>query len=221
MEWDQLLNAIAAVGALGAAAFGLVDVSKGWWINIQNCGFKFITEALSPFDAALSKAVGAGAKWRDLLWSHWLNGRDNADQKAIAKSLIRLGLDETSAAAVAPVVNIDPQKFVITVQALQQGANLTPEQFNLLGRFDAAVEARLDAAYERADRRYRSVARNLAALYAEAMALIAGFFLIGSDGKSLVQAALLGLVAVPLAPMTKDLLTGLRAAMDAVKATRA
>jgi hypothetical protein len=221
MNWDELLNAVAAAGALGAAAFGLVDVTKGWWISIQNSGFRFITDALMPFAPALQKAVGENAKWTDLLWAHWLNGRDNAQQKAIAKSLIRLGLDPETALSVAPIVNVDAQKFAATVQALQQGDDLAPTQINLLGRFDAAVDARLDAAYERADRRYRTVARNLAAFYAVVLAVVAGCFLLGTDKTSLVKAVLLGLVAVPLAPMTKDLVTGLRAAMDAVKSTKA
>lgn len=241
---------IAAVAALGAAAQGLVDVSKGLWIKWDDSGYVFVKQALAPFDAALKAALGKGQSWQETLWAHWLNGRDKSDQKAIAKSLIRLGLSPETAAAAASVVKVDADTFAATIQAISAGAELSTEQVNLLGRFDAAIDARLDAAFERADRRYRSVARNAAAAVAVLLSIFAGGFLyadacvaaitsaaaesainnvclpdrnviIGYLGsRYFILSILVGLIAVPVAPVSKDLVSAIGAAARAVKAAK-
>ena len=42
----QIGAIIGAVTALGAAAQGLVDVTKGFWINVDVSGFTFIKQSL-------------------------------------------------------------------------------------------------------------------------------------------------------------------------------
>ena len=108
-----------------------------------------------------TKAVGEGQSWEETLWVHWLNGREKSDQKAIAKSLIRLGLSPHSAHAIGKTVQVAPKAFANAVAALNAGHDLTSDQINLLGRFDAIVDARIDAAYERA----RSALSELCLLY--------------------------------------------------------
>lgn len=283
---------LGAVAALGAAAQGLVDVTKGWWINMDQSGFVFVKQALAPFDTALRAALGTGQSWQETLWAHWLNGRDKNDQKAIAKSLIRLGLSPENTATISGIVKVDPVVFATVIEAINTGQDLTPDQVNLLGRFDAAIDARLDAAYERADRRYRSFARNIGAVLAVALAIFAGGFLfsdacvaattkaktnactaattastettavtetaastdttttpetattaeakadtpkcfvndvcVPADGIPLgylgsryfALAILVGLIAVPLAPVSKDLVSAIGAAAKAVKAAK-
>jgi hypothetical protein len=242
MNWDQLPEIIGAVTALGAAAFGLVDVTKGLWLNVGNTGFGFIKQALAPFSNAMMQATGTdGTK---LVWSHWINGRETAEQKSIARSLVRMGLDSASAPDIARAVNVSETVLAAVVVKMRDAQPLTPEEMNLLGRVDAAIDARLDAAFERADRRYRSVARNIAALYSVILAVIAAASLFAShcaavalkadtppdvlkactDGflgsRDLVLAIIVGLVAVPLAPISKDLVTGLKAAVTAFKAAK-
>lgn len=241
MNWDQLPEIIGAVAALGTAAFGLVDVTKSAWLKMGNSGFGFIEASLKPFSQAMAKATGAD--WKDLLWSHWVNGRETAEQKSIAKSLVRMGMDDVTAPAIAQAVNVDGTQLTNAVINLRAGAALSQAEVNLLGRVDSAIDARLDAAFERADRRYRSYARNIAALYALVLAVVAGAALYKSQcggatpcdaaaqsapgslvgffgSQDLVLSIIVGLVAVPLAPISKDLVSGLKAAMSAVKATR-
>jgi hypothetical protein len=238
INWDQLPEIVGAVAALGAAAFGLVDVTKGLWLNAGNTGFGFIQHALAPFSNAMDAATGTDSN--TLVWSHWINGRETAEQKTIAKSLVRMGMDGKTAADIARAVNVDGDALAKVVIKLRAGAELEQTEIALLGRVDSAIDARLDAAFERADRRYRSVARNLAALYSMILSVIAGAAIHTSicaaettrcvgegegiegflNSQDLVLSIVVGLVAVPLAPISKDLVTGLKAAVTAFKTAK-
>jgi hypothetical protein len=230
MNWDQLPEIIGAVAALGAAAFGLVDVTKGFWLKMGNTGFGFIEAALAPFSNAMQRATGTDGT--RLVWSHWINGRETAEQKTIAKSLVRMGLDGVTAPEIAKSVNVDGAALAAVVTKLRAGQDLEQTEIALLGRVDSAIDARLDAAFERADRRYRSVARNIAAGYSVILSVIAGASLYASyctdptkcpgflSSTDLVLSIVVGLVAVPLAPISKDLVTGLKAAVTAFKTAK-
>ncbi len=87
---------IAAVGALGTGAYGLVDASKSIFGGPSTRGFAVIKKKLKPFDVALGEL--GGAPW-ETLKANWINGVPKADQKATAKSLIRLCLSAKSARA--------------------------------------------------------------------------------------------------------------------------
>jgi hypothetical protein len=231
VTFADLAMIITAIGALGTAAFGLVDVTKLFWGGIGNVGFGFVERALAPFDATLAQAVGEGTDWRILLKAHWLNGRPKGEQKAIAKSLIRLGLSPDNAPGLAKITGVSAQRLTDAATLLATGGCLQDAEINALGRFDAAIEARMDAAFERADQRYRSASRDLAAIVAVILAIVAGgalfkdeqgqFALAGYLGSRLFLASILaGLIAVPLAPISKDLVSALSAAMRAVKAVK-
>ena len=94
-ELTNVTGAIAAIGALGTAAYGLVDVTKVFWGGISGAGFRYIKKALKPFEPALSAA--GGAEWSKTLFAHWINGTSLDDQKTVAKSLIHLGLSPDNA----------------------------------------------------------------------------------------------------------------------------
>jgi hypothetical protein len=208
---------ILAIGALGTAAFGLVDATKAFSGGISRVGFGYILKALAPFEPALAAALGSAKDqdWRSVLRAHWINGRDATEQKSIAVSLIQLGLrDDESVAALAAAGHVDPDRFGAAIKALIAGETLTPEQMNQFGRFKASVEARIDAAYERADQAYRNAARLLAGVVAILLALAAAQWLY--PGTSLLRAFFIGLIAVPLAPIAKDLAAGLASAAKAV-----
>ena len=214
---------IGAIAALGLAAYGLVDASKPFWGGASNFGFGHIEDAVEPFKAALAAATGS---WQLTLHNHWLNGTALELQKAVAKSLIRLGLSPDNAAGLAAAGHVSPAEFVAAVQSLHNGTPLTPAQVNLFGRFDAAVDAALDAGYERADQKYRNSARTLAGAVAIVLSVWGSFLL--HDPKAtepwglhdLMTALWVGAVAVPLAPIAKDLASSLSAAMGALKAVR-
>ncbi|WP_298325743.1 hypothetical protein [Asticcacaulis sp.] len=98
----------------------------------------------------------------------------------------------------------------------------TQQAFDALGRFDALVRARLEAAFELAAHDYRAKARLSAAAVSLGLALACGAAFAYADdtvpeGVVFAGAAILGLLAVPLAPIAKDLTSTLRAASDALK----
>lgn len=110
--------------------------------------------------------------------------------------------------AAVPPVPFDPVK--------------TQQAFDALGRFDALVRARLEAAFELADHDYRAKARLSAAGVSILLGLVCGAAFAYADatvpdGVVWAGATLLGLLAVPLAPIAKDLTSALRAASDALK----
>src|ERR1700741_4653600 len=82
------IGAITAMGALGTAAFGLVDASKAFFGGVSNFGFGRIEKAVKPFMPS-SAAKDDTLVWRDTLRANWINGVPKEDQKAAAKALIR------------------------------------------------------------------------------------------------------------------------------------
>lgn len=205
---------IIAVGALGTAAFGIVDASKSAWGGISRRGLGFIAAALAPFEPALTSALGKGCDWRSLVRAHWINGRPKDEQKSIAVSLIQLGLTPETAPAVAAHGQVAPEALQEVVVALTHGRELSPEELNVLGRFRATIEARIDAAYERADQAYRNTARTAAGVVAVLLAL-AATYVAGSD--DYLMALLVGLVATPLAPIARDVASSLSTAARALR----
>jgi hypothetical protein len=227
-ELNNITGMLASVAALGTAAYGLVDITKVFGGGISNAGFGYILTALTPFKPALVAA--GGENWAKTLRAHWLNGMDKDDQKAISKSLIHLGLSPANAAELAVFGHVDPSGLVAVVTKLDAGTDLGPADINLLGRFDAMVDATLDGGFERADQLYRNAAKALAAVFAIALA-IGGEAVIAASTASnqIVPAAfigskdfwlafMVGLVSVPLAPIAKDLSTSLTTAVKAMKA---
>ncbi|HZQ12851.1 MAG TPA: hypothetical protein VFB31_08590, partial [Pseudolabrys sp.] len=94
-------DTIAAIAALGTAAYGLVDAMKAFGGGPSLVGYGRIKSALAPFDPAL-QALG-NAPWQTLR-ANWLNGVAKADQKAAAKSLIHLALSPGNATKLAAAV---------------------------------------------------------------------------------------------------------------------
>jgi hypothetical protein len=225
---------IMAVGALGTAAFGLVDALKAMpGGGISRAGFKFIRQVvvqLTPPDPALD----SGGLSRDSilfsLMSQWINGADSGDQLNIAKSLIKLRLTPNTAAALARSTGVDPIILGQVATNIEAGTPLTTQppsnvtgtpstvqlQSDVYGRFDLMLTTLLDQAYQRADQRYRNVAKITAVPVAIALALTAAYVLPnGTIGWG--QAALLGIIATPVAPIAKDLSTAISTGAQAIQ----
>jgi hypothetical protein len=213
-------NAIAAIGALGTAAYGLVDGSKAIRGGASNHGFSYIDAAMQPFRAALDK-LGEGVADRTLR-ANWLNGVATADQKAAAKALVRLGLGADVADRLAVGTNINATALGVAAQKIDTGVPLLQPDMNILAQFDARLSAILDAAYERADQQYRNAAKLWSCAVAVVLALAAGWMIQGAafGVAGAAEAILVGLVATPLAPVAKDLASTLQAAAAAVTAVR-
>jgi hypothetical protein len=211
---------IAAVAALGTASMGLVDAAKAFAGGPSNFGFGYIETALSPF----LPAEGVGAYNRTLLLltlrANWINGVDKAEQKAKAKSLIHLGLSKGNAAHLAEAAGVDGQRLEALAQKTASGEPATPEEISALGQFDAILSAVLDAAYERADQKYRNACKAIATVVATLLGLVAGWLIGGGNSTYVITGLIAGVTAVPLAPVAKDLVSSLQAAAAAVQTSR-
>ncbi|HWS08008.1 MAG TPA: hypothetical protein VN362_09250 [Xanthobacteraceae bacterium] len=210
----SIANIVAAAGGLGTAAMGLVDTTKLFGGGPSNFGFGYIKDGLKPYLDALpanSSAYGRDTVLQTLR-ANWLNGVAKADQKAKAKSLIHLGLTQgnTDQFAKAAGVNAATLKAVAANVAANQPVD--PKDVGVLGQFDAALSGALDTAYERGDQKYRNATKFLSMVVAIVLGGAGGEAVFPGDTNRLLLCLLIGVVATPLAPVSKDLVSALQAA---------
>lgn len=216
---SQLCTVIAAVGAVGTAAFGLVDALKALpGGGISRAGFKFIRQTILKLAPEVAALDGTGLSRDSILYtlqSQWINGTATADQINIAKSLIKLRLTPETAAALASATGVDAAILSEIAASIRSGTALTPQQSDVYGRFDLPLTTLLDQAYQRADQRYRNCAKATAVPIAVALALIATLAM--PHQITLTQAILVGLIATPIAPVAKDIASAITTAGQAIQ----
>lgn len=213
---------LAAVGALGVAAFGFVEATKGFGGGVSNQGLAYIRKSLTPL---LPEAAGGGVATklpRDMVFetikSNWINGVVSSDQQAIAKSLIKLRIDPNLALRIAKETGVDGDILSMVIYRMAEGQPLTPLESDTYTRFDLVLTAIIGQAYQRADQQYRNAAKLLAYPAAIALALVGATALNRwrLDFGQLGVAFGLGIVAAPLAPVAKDLSSAVQAAVAKV-----
>lgn len=220
MTVTKLTGIIAAVGALGTAAFGLVDAFKvlpGG--GISRAGFKFIRQAIVTLTPQIPELEKTGLS-RDAilttLLSQWINGTTTADQVNIAKSLIKLRLTPDTAPSLANTTAVDSPALSEIAKNMNSGTALSSTQSDVYGRFDLMLTTLLDQAYQRADQRYRNAAKSLAIPVAVVLAILAAHF-DPTHQVTTAQAFVVGLIATPIAPIAKDVSTAIATAAQAVQ----
>jgi hypothetical protein len=210
MDLDSAGQWLAVMGALGAASYGLVDVAKAFWGGPSRVGFagihRVVCELLGP-DGSGGKCLLTNAVLLNSLKSNWINGAPFDHQKELAKSFIRERLSETSAPALAERLGIDPAELTAIGKARDEGDDLSAEQQAVYEKFDFALSVVIDAAYQRADQAYRNFSKLLATLIGVVLAGIGGHLFHADIAVSL----LVGLLAAPFAPISKDLASTLQA----------
>lgn len=214
----DLPKIVLAIGALGTAAYGLVDVSKGFGGGISNRGFGDITKVISKFIPALSSQDKSDTALSlssvlTTLRANWLNGMALADQKAVAKALIKLNLTPERAGAMAAAAGVDGDVLKRVATKLSTGESLTQPETDVYGRFDLLLSAMLDQGYQRGDQRYRNSAKLLAVPVAVGLALLGGWAISqnGFTPADAWRACIGGLLATPLAPVAKDVASAIQA----------
>jgi len=216
---SSLPTLIAAVGALGTAAFGLVDAFKALpGGGISRAGFKFIRQTILKLAPEIPSLNGTGLSRDSLLYtlqSQWINGTAAGDQINIAKSLIKLRLTPATAAALASATGVDAGILSQIAASIQSGTALTPQQSDVYGRFDLLLTTLLDQAYQRAAQRYRNVAKSAAIPISVALAVTAAYVIPNQIEVS--QAVLIGLIATPIAPVAKDISSAISTAAQAIQ----
>ena len=177
----EITEVVAAIGALGLASFSLIDATKiGREGGVSNSGFLFIERAVQQFlpkERTSRKSADSGSPRTvlDVLHANWINGMTLGDQKAIAKSLIKLRLTPETAEPFARAADVDAKVLSDIAKKMTTGTGLKSAEANALGRFDVALTAILDEGYQRADQKYRNTARALASVTAVLLALLGGW----------------------------------------------
>lgn len=217
IDLKMLPQMVAAIGALGTAAFGLVDVSKTV-LPINSIGFggiKKTVKSLTPGSPANSLSQ---EKIVATLKANWSNGTDLVSQKSIAKSLIKLNLSATNATALATATSVNAGVLAGVATNIAAATPLTPEQSDVYGRFDLIVTALLDETYQRSDNLYTNWTRAIAAVVAVALAIVGGLSL--NPQARLGPSIIVGLLATPLAPIAKDLSSALATAVNTMQSLK-
>jgi hypothetical protein len=221
-------STVAAIGALGTASFGIVDGLKTLpVVGISNSGYAFIQRGIQDFfpEAKRKTARGDLKLLFDTLHGNWINGRELNDQKAIAKSLIKLRLNSVTATQFAKATSVDAEALGKVATKMSNGTPFEEADTNVLGRFDLALSAILDDAYQHADQRYRNWTKLTATFVAILLALAGGCALVKPEvaylGTPEMWLSLLaGVLAAPLAPMTKDIASALQAGVKVAQGFR-
>jgi hypothetical protein len=217
-------NIVIAVAALGTASMGFVDALKAFGGGPSNFGFSTIRRTLRPFLPKNANGAFSEAELLEALKSNWINGVAKADQKAKAKALIHLGLTAGNAADLAKAAGVDEKTLASVADKVagraQGNTALTPAEINTLGQFDAILSVILDEAYERGDQQYRNGTKILAMIFAVIFGIAGSLLIKGSSGDAVGLGLLVGLAAVPLAPIAKDLTSSLQAAVAAIQTTQ-
>ena len=124
----DLPKIVLAIGALGTAAYGVVDVSKGFWGGVSNRGFGDIKNVVSKFiPAAPGEKDGPALSLTSVLTTlkaNWLNGMALADQKSVAKALIKLNLNADSAEKMAAATGVNADVLKSIARRLPMGTAL-------------------------------------------------------------------------------------------------
>lgn len=218
---------IGAVAALGTASYGLVDATKALNGGLSNAGFVYIRRVISllfPNDASSkdSQSPLALGTIEKTLKANWINGTPLEDQKAIAKTLIKLRLNAANAASLAQKLGVDAAVLSTVAAKMVGGQALTQGEADVLGRFDLILTTALDEGYQRADQRYRNWCKGGAVLCSIILAMASGVALHGwsISHRQILEAFIVGLLATPLAPVAKDLSSAVQAAAKAVQVLR-
>lgn len=223
----DLADAVIAISGLGTSSFALVDASKAINGGASNYGFSFVTRVLDNlFPPNVDKADNTTpityGSIRDTLRANWLNGTALSDQKSIAKTLIKLRLNPQNAAFLAGKTGVDAEVLSSLAEKYVNGGAPSEAELNVAGRFDLLLTTLLDEAYQRADQTYRNRSQATAVGVSVVLSLV-GWLSLGrtaGTGVDFGVAFLVGLLAAPLAPVSKDLASALQASVQAMQFLR-
>lgn len=215
----QLGTIILAAGGLGVAAYGVVDGAK-YIRHIGLIGYRQITTQLSPLMEAIRRAYGN--ETARLLEAQYRGGRAQGELPRSLRQGYRIGLPGLPAEEIRRVADsvgvAQPEAIVSAAAKLRTGATLEPTEREALSRFEVAVDARIEAALCLAESDYVASTKLMAGFLAVLIAVIVGWLIQQEIGPHWpVAAVLVGLVAVPVAPVAKDLATAVGEAARALR----
>ena len=209
---------VLATGALGTASFGIVEGAfKPWAIgrfSLGAWGFGQLKKNLGPLWETLPVAFGPG--YEEMLLALYRGQR--SDVERTLRQGIRIGLTPENAPQIAKILHtVAAEELVAASKAVEHGETPADAQRNTLGRFELAADARVDAAMRLASLYYVGGQQVAASAVAVALAIITGFYVL-PDQMNFWQSLAIGVAAVPLAPIAKDVATAIQSAAKAMKA---
>ena len=201
---------VLAAAALGTAASGIVEGLKAFpWL--AEAGFVALARFLAPFSEQLDVAYGPDSM--RLLRAQYRG--ETSELTRVIRQGVRIGLTPDNAATAGRALqfaNVDGlQRAAVEVV---QGGDLSNESRNALGRFELAVDARVDAGLTLAHDHYVRTVKLAATGVALLIAVVTARLL----GVRLLHGIIVGVAAVPLAPVAKDVVTAIRSAAEALRA---
>ena len=204
---ENIGTIVLATGALGTAAYGIIEALK--WTRLGFIGFGKLSQTLGPVWGTMRNAYGTD-------FEHVLRGLYKGDLSELGRTLrqgVRIGLTEENAGAISNWLGLKhTEKLQAVAAKIEASEDISNEDRNVLGRFELAVDARIDAAMALAQNHYVGKLRVVASCAALIIALGAGVYL-----DMMFLAVIVGIAAVPLAPIAKDLSSALQAAVQALK----
>ena len=208
---ENLGTIILAIGALGTASFGIVEGLK--WTIVGLAGFRQIRKLLGePVMQALH--VAYGPEYLSLLKAQYRANRAGGELPKSLRQGARIGLTPDTAEALASRIGVVGKKELKSVAAaLEKGKTLSDSERNILGRYELALDTRIDAALALANDRYIGYMRVFASLVSIGIALSVRQWM---DGDWL-RAVIVGVAAVPVAPIAKDLASAIQSAAKAMQ----
>lgn len=221
-----LTEMVLAAGSLGTAAYGIVDGFK-FSAKFAAAGFHQIRLALgTPIYDALRYAYGS--QFTDLMRAQYINGRSSGDLPRTLRQGVRLALNSDNAEVLAAAIgHLDGKALKEAAIAVETGTNVSDQQRSLIARFEVAVDTRVEAALALAENKYKGVMQLRASCVSIVLAVIGSFALNveqSSEGLShaftfedFVIALIVGVAAVPLAPIAKNVSTALQSVAKATK----
>ncbi len=215
MIFDEISNSwILGAGALGTAAFGVVEALKG--TPLGTAGIGAIREAIRGQPETSLKEVFGREGFDASLRGKYRAG--SSDLSTFLRNGIRLGLSTKTAVELGGAFGQDGERLLKAISVLRESKgnateNELQEARETLGRFDTAVEARISGAIAVAEGRFAMAMRGTAALLAIGAALAAE-----AREQHWLRALVIGFAAVPLAPVAKDLVSLLNSARAALRA---
>lgn len=229
MNWDSLLNWIAATAAVGTAAMGLVEALKVMslpeGLSLGTIGLGKVKRHLgAPALAALAKVYGRDAG-TTLIEGAWRKG--SKELETMLRNGLRMAVfsDLEDLGGFIEAFGQNRDEISAAVKRLRQGdaagsGALDPAiARERVARLEAAIDAHVEAAVASGVDAYASGMR-----FAASVVSIVGCLLVTMSDvipvehrPTLGQALLIGFLAVPIAPVAKDIvgfLNSLRGAFE-------
>ena len=207
-----LSSVIAAAGALGTASFGIVEGLK--WTALGTAGFGSIGRYLGH-DLVGCLRTAYGPDFERLLRAQYR--QDSQSQSLIGKSLrqgVRIGLTSAHAETVARFLGtVTPGALKQAVETVEAARPLGDADRAAIGRFELAADARIASALSRSQDVYLGWVRGSAS----ACAIVLGVAAALLSGSDVADGLIVGVVAVPLAPIANDVVAALQAATKAMR----